>query len=154
MPNKENQMRKTIFVTAVTVLAVFLASIPAQSAEGVACTTFTIGAPNGPTPTITNQTTDAGLGVSVVGHFLWLQYTDTPDSLNNIVSYDLAPYPEGTMLTVCTDGIRQGDVISTGPMSQLEQTTDSGKIVIYSADDPHPTVVDEWVRVENGWLIK
>ena len=147
-------MRRTIFITAVVVLATFLASIPAQSADGVACATITVGAENELAPTTTLVSIDDGLRWAVVGHFLWLQNADEASSLDNVVSYDLAPYEQGTVLTVCTDGIAQGEVISQGPDTALEQTTDTGKIIIYSTDAPHPEVAAEWVRVENGYLIK
>ena len=135
-------MKRTITL----IIALLLIAAPATAAEGVACTDYEVG-------TIPHDTEP--LGVSVVGHFLWLQHTDEPDSLNNIVSFDLDPYTDGDIITVCTDGIRQGEVISDWqPDTQGEQTTISGKHIIYSTDTPHPQVAEEWVRVENGWLIK
>ena len=144
-------MRKAIFVTLTVVLLTYLASIPAQAAEGVLCAEYTVG----------TQPSDAhGMGMSVVGHFLWLQHTDTPDSLNNIVSFDLDPYTDGEVLTLCTDGIVQGEVISTGTESSITLEVDTlgdvthDVIVIASTDTPHPQFIEEWIRVENGWLIK
>ena len=146
-------MRRAIFITAATVLAVFLASIPAQSAEGVACTTFDVGTRSDGYQDTVFHNKDNRLGVSFVGHFIWLQHTDTPDSLNNIISYDLTGYDVATRLTVCTDGITNTETISEGVGSQAQASTSDGRIVIYSTDEPHPVVVGEWIRVENGYLI-
>ena len=139
--------------TAVLTLAILLVALSpaaASAAEGVACTTIEIN----DTHYVTVLEKDPGLGVNHVGHFLWLQNTDYPDSLNNIVSLNRNPYQWGDIVRVCTDGIRGNEVISTGDTAAAETVTDTGKHVVYSTDLPHPQVVEEWVRVENGWLIK
>ena len=135
-------MRKALFITAVVVLATFLASIPAQSAEGVACATIELD-----DYSFNEIERDAGLGVSIVGHFVWLQNTDYPDSLNNIVSSDLDGYEDGAGLTVCTDGIADTETITTGVGAAAEATTSDGVIVVYSTDDPHPEIVTAWMRL-------
>ena len=143
-------MKKLIAIVALMVTAL-AAPVAASESGDVGCVTVEVNADNA-YPTLVSL--DEGVRWAYVGSFLWVQFTDVPDSLNNVVSYDLTPYADGDVVTACTDYIAPGETISTGEGAALEQTTDSGKVVVYSTDAPHPEYVEEWIKVENGYLIK
>ena len=146
-------MRKAITITLTIILLLFIASIPAQSAEegDVACGTvwFTDDYYQ------ERYTVDEGANVSIVGSFVWLQYAHTPSSEVNIVSLPL----EGSEspVTICTTYIAEGtipngsDDLRTGTppppegYSQAIEFVDDERVAVVSLLEPHPTLIDVWI---------
>ena len=148
-------MRKAITITLAVALLLFLASIPAQSAEeDVACGTVWFDEHYSQI----DYTVDEGANVSIVGHFMWLQYAHSPSSTHNIVSYDLKG--QESPVTICTSYVAEG-VIRNGyddmkagvdpPAEGYAKATPlaDGRIAVASTFEPHPTIVDAWIT-SNG----
>lgn len=139
-------------IAALILLLAFAVANPSLAAEtgDVGCVTVRVHHVTDNHTTTDILEIDDGASTDVVGHYLWLQYAHTPSSIDNIVSTDLDVWPDGTVLTFCTDYVAEG-VIPTGPGAAYQVVAVEG-VVASSSATPHPSIVDAWVT-SNGWTI-
>ena len=151
-------MRKALAITLFIILILFVATIPAQSAEDgdIGCATAWFEM-DGSTAMLIDQVVDEGVNVSTVGYYLWVQYAYEPSSEINLLSYDLTGVE--SPITICTGYVSEGNdipnAIDNPGLDDYSVTYEvqDNRVVVVSSVEPHPEVADAWIT-DNGFEIR